>query len=706
MKRIVELLIVLLLIAPATLRADEGMWLPILLKTLNIKDMQTKGFKLSAEDLYSVNHASLKDAVVQFGNGCTGEVVSPEGLVLTNHHCGYGSVQALSSVQHDYLTVGYAAMNWGEELPCKGLTVSFLDYMRDVTPTILKGVKDGMPDEARAEKIKGNIEALKAKLESQNHKLRYEVTPLFYGNQYYLFAYTVYRDIRLVVAPPSAIGKFGGDTDNWMWPRHTGDFTMFRIYAGKDNQPAAYSKDNVPYKPKKFLTISTKGVGKDDFALVYGYPGRTNRYLLSDAVESIMDKEDPRKVALREKRLAIMDGFMKSNDTIRIQYSSKYAHVANAWKKWHGESLGLRRMGAVRMKQELEKQFQQWADANPKRKAKYGDILPQLRKLYAERAPLMLAYDYYSQGLRGIEVLDFTKKVLEALENKASQEQLREMGNEFFKDYDARVDRKLMEAMLTEYIEDLPKDLQLDPMGRVIQSPDSIRVFAERVYTQSPFSSKARYDKWVSRENREEGLLQDYLAVFVTLLSAGYEKHVYCPLVAFNEKMQPLYRRYVQGLMEMNPKAKFFPDANFTLRTAWGKVEGYEAREGVDYDYKTTLDGVVEKVAIGAHDWVMPKRLRELYEKKDYGRWAVDGTVPVCFSASIHTTGGNSGSPVLNAKGELIGLNFDRVWEGTMSDIMFDPAKCRNITVDIRYVLFLIDKYAKAPYLIEEMKLD
>ncbi len=706
MKRISLLLIALALLLPRSLRAEEGMWLPLLLKSLNIKDMKAKGLKLTAEDIYSINRASLKDAVVQFGRGCTGEIISSQGLVITNHHCGYGSVQALSSVQHDYLTHGCAAKNRSEELPCKGLTVSFLDYMKDVSKLVLKGVNAQTDDDQRAEIVERNIRMLKAKLRQGNPKLRYEIKPLFYGNQYYLFAYSVYTDIRLVLVPPSAIGKFGGDTDNWMWPRHTGDFSLFRIYAGKDNQPAAYSRSNVPYHPKKFLSISTKGVKKNDFAWVYGYPGHTYRYLISDAVESIMDREDPRKVALRDKRLAIMDGFMKGNDTIRIQYASKYAHVANAWKKWRGESLGLRRMGAVKTKKQLEAEFEEWVNASPKRKNLYADVLPALHELYRELRPYQLAFDYYKQGLQGVELLKFAQSINRAMKDSASIETLRDMGERFYKDYSPRVDGKLMEGMLNAYTQELPRARQLPAIRKAFPAPQLVREFAEEVYDNSLFASQSRFDEWLQSGASREVLSKDTLHVFAIQIHDEYLAQVYIPLKAIREKMQPLYRRYVQGLMAMNPRGKYFPDANFTLRTAWGKVEGYKAREGVDYDYKTTLDGVVEKVAIGAHDWKMPQRLRELYDAKDFGRWAVNGSVPVCFAASIHTTGGNSGSPVLNAKGELLGLNFDRVWEGTMSDIMFDPEKCRNITVDIRYVLFLIDKYAQAPYLIEEMTLN
>lgn len=712
MKRFATLLILIFTLGLWQAHADEGMWLPSLLKGYTIKDMQAKGFQLSAEDIYSINSASLKDAVVRFGRGCTGGVISPEGLVLTNHHCAYGNIQALSSVEHDYLTHGYHATNRKEELPCPGLTVTFLQYMEDVTKNIMEGVHDNDSESARAATIEKNITTLIASKKAQNGELSYEIKPLFYGNQYMLYAYLIYRDVRLVVAPPSAIGKFGGDSDNWMWPRHTGDFTLLRIYAGKDNKPADWSADNVPFKPKKFFTLSTAGVNQEDFAMVFGYPGTTKRYLASQEVEEIMAHSDPRKVALRDKRLEVMGRFMATNDTIRIQYASKHASVANAWKKWQGESLGLRRLNAVQQKQQLENQFKSWYQASPERQAKYGKLLEGFESIYATLAPLELAADYFNQGLMGIESLSLARSFANSnLDNKGQKNlsdealnKLKTAGENYFKNYDPRVDRELMNTMLEAYTAELPTELQLPSIRKQLATAKDQATFATNIFANSIFTDRTRFEAWATTGNIK-ALQNDPLFAFAQQLRQEYKDLVATKRTQSKQQLDPLYRLYVQGLREMQPEGNFFPDANSTLRVAYGKVEGYKAREAVLYTHQTTLDGVVEKVAMGAHDYIMPERLRTLYDKKDYGRWELNGSVPVCFSASIHTTGGNSGSPVLNAKGQLIGLNFDRVWEGTMSDVMFDPAMCRNITVDIRYILFLIEKYAGAGYLLDEMSL-
>lgn len=696
-------------------RADEGMWLPLLVKQLNIKAMQQKGFKLSAEDIYSVNRACLKDAVVIFGGGCTGGIVSPEGLLLTNHHCAYSNIQSLSSVSHDYLTHGYSASNRDEELPCKGLSVSFLEYMEDVTKVVLKDISTKVADSVRAKNVKLNTEKLIADLKAKDSSLNYEVEPLFYGNQYFLFAYKTYRDVRLVVAPPSAVGKFGGDTDNWMWPRHTGDFTLLRVYADSANQPAQYSPRNVPLRAKNYFHISTAGLAEDDFVMVFGYPGSTQRYVVSQAVEEVMAHSNPRKVALRSQRLATMGRYMETNDTIRIQYASKHASVANAWKKWQGEASGLRRLNAVERKRQQEDAFRAWVAKGPKaRKALYGTLLDSMASLYKRTAPLTLAIDYYTNGLMGIEAFNFAtrqKAFIQSQEQKSLSKdnvaKFKESGQSFFKDYAPRVDRDLMRGMLRAYITRVPEAQQLPTVVRLFPDAQAIDAFVDRVMAQSIFTSQSRFDAFCAGvENGTATTIDDdELYQAVSHLADEYRQLQREPYLKLQRALEPHYRHYVRGLMEMNPDSTCYPDANFTLRVAYGAVQGYEAREAVKYTPFTTLDGVMEKVAAGAHDYVVPERLRQLYETKDYGRWGVNGSVPTCVLASVHTTGGNSGSPALNAKGELIGLNFDRVWEGTMSDLMFDPQRCRNIVVDIRYVLFMIDKYAQADYLIKEMTL-
>lgn len=715
MRRYLRYLLLFPLFACAVfpLRADEGMWIPALIGK-NIKDMQAQGFKLTAEDLYSVNRASLKDAVVLFGVGCTGAVVSPQGLLLTNHHCGYGDVQGISTLENDYLTHGYSARNLDEELPCPGLSVRFLDYMEDVTSQLLKGVTEKDSEKQRQEKINANQTELLKQLNGKNANLTYDIKPLFYGNQYFVYAYRIYSDVRLVVAPPSQIGKFGGDSDNWDWPRHTGDYMLFRIYATADNEPAHYSKNNVPYRPRKHFTISTKGVGSGDFALAYGYPGTTKRYLAWQAVDEIMSREDPRKVALREERLEVIDGFMKQNDTIKLKYSNKYVSISNAWKKWIGEAGGLQRLDAVGVKQQAEKEFTEWVNGSRKRRRAYGHIMPAFDSIYRALEPLGLAFDFYNQGLMGIEslaqcisLIRHSERLLNAGDRSAEalEAWIKERAAYYFKDYDPRVDRGLMQRMLEAYRRGVPKELRFATLTPILASDDALSAFIEEVFSRSIFTSESRFKEWLA-EDRSAGanrLRMDPLYRLAEPLRSEYRTKVSEPRSALLDKLTPLYRLYVHALQEMKPRGLFFADANLTLRIAYGKVEGFSPREAVYYDYYTTLDGVMEKKARGNHDYQVPERLEELYKEKDYGQWAHNGSVPVCFAASIHTTGGNSGSPVLNANGELLGLNFDRVWEGTMSDVMFDPERCRNISVDVRYILFLIDKYADASYLFKEM---
>lgn len=694
--------------------AEEGMWLPNKLKQTCAVKMAAAGCKMSPEEIYSVNTPSLKDAIVRFGNGCTGEVVSADGLVFTNHHCGYEYVQALSSVEHDYLKDGFAALSRKEELPCVGLKVRFLQYLDDVSERILEGNTLSDDPKMREQEIATRIDALKKELKEKDAGLDYEIKPIYYGNQYYVYAYKTYTDVRLVVTPPSSVGKFGGDTDNWMWPRHTGDFTLFRIYANANNEPAEYSETNVPYHPRQFLKINVGGVKENEFVMVYGYPGTTQQYLTSAAVESIAMAEDPRKVALRRKRLDVMEQFMALNDTLRIQYSSKHANVANAWKKWIGEASGLERVDAVARKREQEKAFSAFANSSVERKAKYQDLLPALDKLYGELTPLVKANDMYTQGILGIESLAFAQQLVRL--TQVARNEKRELApdelkavkmeaSDYFKDYDRRVDLALAKAMLEVYLNENVGVERLASIQSAVRDTKGIERFQKKVMLRSMCTDAKKWEKALNGKHFLKQLANDPLFQFAETLANEYKQTVAEPLLALRTRTTDLYRRYVAGLMEMQPERVFFPDANSTLRLAYGKVEGYSPREGIQYTPFTSLDGVAEKVKMGAHDYVMPDRLKELYARKEYGRWAKNGSVPACFLASVHTTGGNSGSPTLNANGELVGLNFDRVWEGTMSDVMFDPVKCRNIVVDIRYVLFFIDQYAKAGYLLKEMSL-
>ena len=633
------------------LRADEGMWLPALISQ-RIEDMQAKGFKLSAEDIYSVNQACLKDAVVLFGSGCTGELVSDEGLLFTNHHCGYGYIQKHSSVEHDYLKDGFWAMNRSQELPNPGLTVRFLERMEDVTALVLKGYKAKMTEERRQALVKKNAERLQEEAVKEGNGLKASVEALYYGNQYFLFVFREYRDIRLVGAPPSSIGKFGGETDNWMWPRHTGDFSIFRIYAGKDNLPADYSEDNIPFTPKKSLKISRQGVREGDFTFVYGCPGSTQEYVHSEAVRYIQDISDPEKIALRTTRLQIMKKYMDQSQAVRIQYSSKYAGVANAWKKWQGEEKGLRKNKVVPVKQEYEKRFAEWATGT-----RFEGLTDRLKTLYAARNPIFRAYEYYNETVRSVEKLRMAAGY-----------------NVDPKDYYRPIDEETFVAMMTAF------DKALD---------DSFKpaLFLEK---RAAYKDMAAWKDAVFADEQEAKALAEALeAYFYNVLNPQVRE--------LNQAINLTYRDYMQGQMEFEKEKVFYPDANLTLRVAYGHVEGYRPADAIYYFPVSTLRGIMEKDNPDIFDYNIPQTLRDIYAQGGHE------DQPVCFLATNHTTGGNSGSPVLNAEGNLIGINFDRVWEGTMSDLVFDPEICRNISLDVRYILFTIQEIGHAGYLLNEM---
>ena len=683
-------------------KADEGMWLPSLISQ-RIEDMQEKGFRLSAEDIYDINQASLKDAVVLFGRGCTGELVSAEGLLITNHHCGYGQIQKHSSVEHDYLRDGFWAMTRDEELPNKGLTVSFLERMEDVTPLILKGVTDKMSEAERVKIVSKNSEALMDKVEKEGKGIRATVEALYYGNQYFLFVYREYQDVRLVGAPPSSIGKFGGETDNWMWPRHTGDFSIFRIYADRNNDPAPYSKDNVPYTPKKYFKISTAGVHEGDFTFIYGFPGRTQEYIHSDAVKYIQDIGDPHKIMLRTKRLEIMNRYMGESQKVRIQYSAKKASVANGWKKWQGEVKGLKKMKTPQVKKEFEIQFENWAAGT-----QYEGITERLAGLYAELEPLQFMYDYYTEAIMVCELLKYAPKACKVDEKTGliDTEATKETAEAYFKDYHIPVDKETFAAMMTEFDRNVPEDSKPVYLKEQMQKYGSAQAWAEELFASSVFTSLE------SVSGLNDIVLEDPAIELVSNINEWIAP-IRAKIREINQQLQLLYRDYMRGQMEYAEARKghagrnaFYPDANLTLRVAYGHIKGYSPADGAYYLPSSTIKGIIEKDNPDIFDYNIPQRLRDIYADKDYGRWADEsGEVPVCFIATNHTTGGNSGSPVINADGNLIGLNFDRVWEGTMSDIVFDPDKCRNIALDIRYVLFTIEKLAGATHLIEEMTL-
>ena len=695
------LILVIALMAAMTARADEGMWLPSLISQ-RIADMQEKGFRLDADDIYSINQASLKDAVVLFGRGCTGELISPEGLLLTNHHCGYGQIQQHSSVEHDYLKDGFWAMNRSEELPNKGLTVSFLERMDDVTAQVLSGYTPDMTEDQRVELVKKNSQALIDEAAKEGKGLRATVEALYYGNQYFLFLYREYADVRLVGAPPSSIGKFGGDTDNWMWPRHTGDFSMFRIYADKDNNPAPYSKDNVPYRPKKYFHISTKGVQEGDFTFIYGFPGRTQEYIHSEGVRYIEEIGDPHKIHLRTLRLDIMNKHQSESQKVRIQYSSKNAGVSNAWKKWQGEVKGIKKMKTVQTKQEFEKAFDKWAQGG-----EFDGVISKIASIYAELEPYQFATDYYTETVRTIEVANFAMSTARLFKQDGfDKAKAAELAETFYKDWYLPIDKESFIAVMKEYEKNVPADFKPIYYKEKFASYGSIEAWAEDIFTNSIFIDQTKVGALTSED--KETVMADPAVEFFNEFLKWYAADIQPVTTRLNQDLQLAYRDYMRGQMvycrtQRVPKA-FYPDANLTLRVAYGHIKGYSPADGTYYLPSSTIKGIMEKDNPEIFDYNIPQRLRDIYAAKDYGRWAdASGEVPVCFIATNHTTGGNSGSPVINADGELIGLNFDRVWEGTMSDIVFDPEICRNIALDIRYVLFTIEKIGGAGYLLDEM---
>jgi hypothetical protein len=702
-----------------TATAEEGMWIPMLLEQLNIKRMQDLGLKLSAEDIYSVNHSSLKDAIVQFGGGCTAEIVSSQGLILTNHHCGLGAIQRQSSLQHDYLTDGFWARSFEEELPCPGVTVTLLIRMEDVTAKVLEGVDDKLNQFQRAQLIQQNAEKLE-RAATQGARFEAKIRPFYYGNQYYLFVNEIYKDVRLVGAPPSNIGKFGGDTDNWMWPRHTGDFSVFRIYASKDNEPASYSKENIPYKPKYYLPISLKGYQKSDFTFVFGYPGSTREYLTSFGVDLTANKENPLRVGLRQQRLEIMKAAMDESRMVRIQYTSKANGIANYWKKMIGESRGIRRIDALSVKMRFERNFQNWADSTAERQARYGNLLSSFKSAYKDFLPIDLSSIFIGEAGLGIEIVRFAsgfRELARISHNKQTKpkdlinvtESLKRNARDFYKNYHQPIDQKVMVAMLKEMSAKMDPAYLPDVFAEIEKEyKNDFENYAARLFSTSVFADSSRVLDFLDsyKPSRVRTMEKDRAFHLMTSLFERYEKDITPKMTRLSQQIDSLQRIYMAAQMEMQPQKVWYPDANSTLRIAYGKVDDYFPADAVKYNYFTTLAGVMQKEDSTIYDYQVDPQLKKLFLEKDYGSYAdQDGNMHVAFTASNHTTGGNSGSPVLNGEGQLIGINFDRNWEGTLSDLMYDPSQCRNISIDIRYCLFVIDKVANSKRLINEMKI-
>ena len=695
--------------------ADEGMWLPQLLQAMNEKDMKKMGMKINASDIYNISKGSLKDAIVSLGGFCTAELVSGSGLLLTNHHCGFDAIQNHSSIQNNYIRDGFWAYNRGQELDNPGLFATFIIRIDEVSSDVLKGITPDMSEKERQSAIDKNITALKTGIKKESYQ-DILIRPFFDGNKYYLFITETYRDIRLVGAPPSSIGNFGKDTDNWMWPRHTGDFSMFRIYAGKDNKPAAYSPDNIPYKPRRSLSISLDGVKEGDFTMVFGFPGRTTEYLHSAAVAQIVDVLDPAKIGIREKALRIIDGFMRSNEQIKIQYAAKYANIENAYKKWKGEVKGLTASNAVGKKKELEAYFEKIVMLRPEMNMAYLSLLKNLGQAYTDIAPFAYARDYYNEIIPKVELwgiaADMNSLVTayakdESAYSKRKAEVLTKL-EESFREYNAAVDQKLFESLMESYAGDQQPG-NVSPLFQTMlnEKGKSYAALGNSVYAQTSFSSLEKIRALLNGNAADAvaTIKADIAGQLYADISKTYASNVSPRLNELQSNINQLQRQYMQAQTEVFTKKKFYPDANSTLRLTYGNVKGYQARDAVKYDYYTYLDGVMEKYKPGDYEFDLPQKIIDLYNKKDFGQYGVNGKQPVCFIAANHTTGGNSGSPALDAYGNLVGLNFDRVWEGTMSDINYDPAICRNIMVDIRYVLFIIDKYADANNIISELTL-
>ncbi len=718
MKKII-ISIAFLIITQSFLRADEGMWIPMLLKKQNEKEMQANGMKISADDIYNINNASLKDAIVLFGRGCTGEIVSDKGLMLTNHHCGYGNIQQHSSLEFNYLEKGFWAMSLDEELPNKGLTATILIRMEDVSKEVLEGVNNKMSEKERTELIEKNIEKITNQAIKGTHYTAV-IKPFYYGNQYFMYINEVFKDIRLVGAPPSNIGKFGGDTDNWMWPRHTGDFAVFRIYTAPDGKPAEFSKDNIPYKPKKHLTISTKGYDKGDFTFVFGYPGSTEQFLTSQAVALKTVYENPIAIQLREERLNIIKKYMDSDPLIRIQYTAKAASIANGWKKWIGENRGIKRLNTISEKQILEEKFNTWANATPERKAEYGTLMADFKKAYDDVTPYSVSYKYFVEAAYPIEAVRYAlgfRNLVAMAEKKESIESavqttanaLLESVKPYFKNYQQAIDKESFAVVSKLYFEQHQSQYHPKALKDIAKKyKNNFDKAADDIFSKSFFTSEERMLKLLQNFKKKDvkKITKDPIYSYAVETIKHYSEDIYPSLMAAEEKIDKLYRLYTKALMEMMPDKRFYPDANMTLRITYGKVDDYFPYDGVRYHHFTTLEGIMEKENPDIYDYKVEGKLKQLWKTKDYGQYVdKDGTMHVAFIASNHTTGGNSGSPVLNADGHLIGINFDRNWEGTMSDVHYDPNQCRNISIDIRYCLFIIEKLAGAKHLIEEMTL-
>ena len=701
MKKYIQLIV--LLISFQIFAQQGGMWIPSQLEGMNEKEMKALGSKMKASDIYAVDKPSLKDAIVHFNGGCTAEVISKKGLLLTNHHCGYGAIQSHSTTEHNYLTDGFWAMKSKDELANPGMVVTFIKRIDDVSIQVFDGVTDDLSDKEQKDKISQNIKKIVNNAKKEDWQ-EAKIKSFYNGNQYFMFVTETFKDIRLVGAPPSSIGKFGADTDNWMWPRHSGDFSLFRIYAGKNNKPAEFSKKNKPYKPVHYLPVSLDGVAEDDFTLVFGFPGRTNEYLPAVAIEQLVKTLNPAKIKIRDEALKVMDKYMRSNPKIKIQYASKFAGIANYWKKWIGESQGIEKSGAIAKKQHLEEAF-----ADKVKGTKDDDILPKFKKLYKEVEEVALARDIWIETVyRNVELLKTSFKLYqlersvakgEEVFNKKKADVLKGMSG-FFKNYNAQVDQEVFEKLVALYLEKNPKKYTPNSLNNI-----DVSQLTAVIYTQSKLISLEKINTLLNGTMDEvvQKLQKDKGYAFGKQLVESFFTQINPDYYAVKDKIAVVQKRYMKALMDHFPEDRFFPDANSTLRITYGKVKGYSPQDGVYYKPVSYLKGIVEKYKPNDYEFDVSPKLLKLYESKDFCNYGVNGKLPVNFLGTNHTTGGNSGSPVIDANGNLIGLNFDRVWEGTMSDYNYDPEICRNIMVDVRYIMFVIDRFAGAKRIIKEI---
>ncbi len=713
MRRFCLLLIGMVVLIGNTVKADEGMWLLPLLNQLNIKQMKQEGLKLSAEDIYSINRSCLKDAIVIFGNGCTGEIISEQGLILTNHHCGYASIQKHSSPAHDYLKDGFWAKTLEEEIPTPGLSVTFLVRLEDVTNQVNAAITSQMTEPEREKAIEKISEEISKKAKEGN-SYNAMVKNYFGGNQFYLLIYEVFNDIRMVGAPPSSIGKFGADTDNWMWPRHTGDFSIFRVYANKENKPVEYSNENVPYKPKKALTISIKGVKKDDFAMIMGYPARTQRYMTSFEVETQINISNKNRILIRGIRQDILLKDMLADRAINIKYASKYARSSNYWKNSIGQNKALKRLKIFDIKKQGEKVFSDWVSENSQRKEKYGEALKMVEQGIAGNKNYTYVTQYISEALsRGIEIFSMADKASRLYESLKVNDQdsigkralrLKREAKLFYKDYSLPTDRKVACAMLKTFYDNVDKTYYPDIFNTITAEYQGDFVkYSDFLFNNSIFSDSTKVNEFLAAPTL--AILENDPAFIASKSISAKDKEIKTIQEPFDILTKKGQRLYIAGILEMNQGNAMYPDANSTMRLTYGQVKDYYPMDAVHYEFLTTLDGVMEKEDPDNWEFVVPDKLKELYKTKDYGRYGENGKMPVAFITTNDITGGNSGSPVLNAYGELIGLAFDGNWEAMSGDIVFEKQLQRTINVDIRYVLFIVDRYAGATRLIDEMKI-